>query len=64
MLGGIASGCFCNVKDAVDKMVKVKRTYEPDREKNKQYQEKYEEYVKIYPSLKTFNHLISGKDDS
>lgn len=64
MLGGIASGCFASIQEAVDKMVKVKRVYEPDKEKNKQYQEKYEEYLKIYPALKPFNHLIFAEKDA
>ena len=63
MLAGIATGCFAGGQEAVDKMVKVKRVYEPDSGKKAQYREKYEEYVKIYPALKTFNHLISGKNN-
>ena len=64
MLAGIAVGCFAGVEEAVEKMAKVKYTYEPDKEKGRQYQEKYEEYVKIYPALKAFNHFISGRNDS
>jgi len=59
MLGGIAAGRFNNTHDAVAAMVAVDRTFDPDRSRNKQYEEKYQQYKEIYPSLKKFNHLIT-----
>ncbi|NQU74940.1 MAG: hypothetical protein HQ546_01330 [Planctomycetes bacterium] len=59
MLGGIACGRFKDVHDAVRAMVVVKRTFAPDKDKNKQYEEKYQYYKEIYPALKKFNHRIS-----
>jgi xylulokinase len=59
ILGGVASGCFRSIREAVERMVEVKHTYEPDPEKHRQYEVKYREYAEIYPALRKLNHLLS-----
>ena len=52
ILGGIAAGCFGSIHEAVDRMVEVKQTYEPNAARGRQYECKYREYVEIYPALR------------
>ena len=59
ILGGVAAGCFANTHEAVDRMVEVKRTYDPNEENQRRLHDKYREYVEIYPALKGFNSLLS-----
>ena len=59
MLGGIASGRFKSVSEVVGAMVKPGKTFEPDMNKNKQYEEKFQYFQELYPSMKRFNHLIT-----
>lgn len=59
MLAGIAAGRFENAYQAVEAMVTLEKTFEPDPGKAEQYEAKFQQYKEIYPSLKKFNHLIS-----
>ena len=42
----------------INKLVKVREVYEPNKERNALYEERFEVYKRIYPALKT----ISGKE--
>jgi xylulokinase len=59
ILAGIAAGCFGGIHEAVDRMVAVKHTYEPNAARSRQYECKYREYVEIYPALRNLNNLLS-----
>jgi len=61
ILAGIGIGKFSSAKEAVSKMVKVKRVYIPDRNKHEEYSLRYKIYLKIYPTLKKLNQYISRK---
>jgi len=52
MLAGTASGIYNSLEDAVEKLVKVKREFYPDEKIHGIYQEKYQNYKKIYPAVK------------
>lgn len=63
-LGGAilaAVGCneFENIEDAVEKLVKIKETIDPEEELVKKYEEKYNRFKRIYPSVKDlYDELI------
>ena len=52
MLTGIAIGCFKDLQDAANHMVKQKKVYEPDPEMYKKYQKVYERYRKVYDAVR------------
>ncbi len=64
ILGGIATGCFGSIREAVERMVEVQHTYEPDAAKHRQYEGKYREYREIYPALRELNCLLSREGNA
>jgi len=62
ILAGMAAGCFGGIAEAVDRMVEVKQTYEPNAARCRQYECKYQEYVEIYPALRNLNNLLSREE--
>ena len=46
-------------KEADKSMSRIKQTYYPNEKWTQLYQEKYEQYKQLYPSLKNFNRSIS-----
>lgn len=52
MLAAVACGEFASVKEAADKMVKVKERIEPDAALAAKYEEQYRKFRQIYPALK------------
>ena len=58
ILGGISIGAFKGAAQAVESMVHVECTYEPDEKQSRSYQAKYELYKQMYPALKRFNHNL------
>ncbi|MFW6007515.1 MAG: FGGY-family carbohydrate kinase [Bacillota bacterium] len=52
MLAGTAAGIYNSLEEAVDKLVKIKKEFYPDKEKYQLYQQKFEIYKKIYPGIK------------
>ncbi|MDY6913597.1 MAG: FGGY-family carbohydrate kinase [Planctomycetota bacterium] len=59
MLAGVSVGCFKNIRDAVEAMVHIERTYHPNKEQSRRYREKYLQYRRLYRCLRSFNHLIT-----
>jgi len=60
MLAGIARGRFKDAHQATQAMVRVERTFEPDPRNTRQYEDKFQQYKQLYPTLKRFNHLIAA----
>lgn len=52
MLAAVANGEFASVEDAAAKIVKVIDTVEPEPELAEKYEEKYQKFAKIYPTVK------------
>lgn len=52
MLVAVACGCFKSVNDAAEKIVKVKKTIEPDMQLVEKYDKKYQVFKALYPALK------------
>ncbi|HHV09134.1 MAG TPA: sugar kinase [Clostridiales bacterium] len=58
ILGAVAAGDFPTVAEAVEKMVRMGRTYEPESRFVKVYREKLCIYKELYQKLKEINHLL------
>jgi xylulokinase len=52
MLAAVGCGAYPDVETIAEKMVKVVDTVEPDPELVAKYEEKYQQFRKIYPSIK------------
>lgn len=52
MLAAVANGEFTSVEDAAAKIVKIVDTIEPEPELAAKYEEKYQKFAKIYPTVK------------
>ncbi len=51
ILGGVGAGVFASIPEAVDNMVEVTGTVEPDLKNHAIYEEMYEAYTKAYDGL-------------
>lgn len=59
MLAAVANGEFASVEEAAEKIVKVIDTVEPEPELAAKYEERYQKFAKIYPTVKElFNEII------
>ena len=54
ILAAVGCGVFDSVEEAAEKLVKVTGTEEPDPELVQKYEERYQEFKKLYPALKGF----------
>ena len=54
ILAAVGCGVFDSVEEAAKKLVKVTGTEEPDPELVQKYEERYQEFKKLYPALKGF----------
>ena len=52
ILAAVGCGEFSSVEEAADKLVKVVGTVEPEAELTAKYEEKYQKFKKIYPTVK------------
>lgn len=52
ILASVANGEYGSVLEAKEKLIKITETTSPDPEKVKLYNDRYEEYSKLYPALK------------
>ena len=52
ILAAVGCGVFDSVEEAAKKLVKVTGTEEPDSELVQKYEERYQEFKKLYPALK------------
>ena len=59
ILAAVANGEYPTVQDAVDKLVKVTDTVEPEPALVEKYEKKYQTYRKLYPALKAVFPEIS-----
>lgn len=60
LLAGIGIGIYRDMIDASRRTHRVKMRFEPSREKNGVYNQIYQIYTKIYPSLKSINIELDG----
>ncbi|MGQ9628738.1 MAG: FGGY-family carbohydrate kinase [bacterium] len=60
ILAGVAIGRYSSIREAVDCLVRPKRTYYPDPRRAQIYRERMKIYESIYPSLKEINRALSS----
>ena len=53
ILAAVGCGEYSSVEEAADKLVKVVGTVEPDKDLTAKYEEKYQKFKKIYPTVKS-----------
>ena len=58
MLAAVGCGEFVSVEEAADKLVKVIDTVEPDAELTAKYDERYNQFRQIYPTVKPVFDII------
>lgn len=58
MMAMVAGGIFKNMKEAKKALIQVKETIVPEKEKVKLYEERYEQFVNIYPAVKELYQRI------
>lgn len=59
ILAAVGCGEYASVEEAADKLVKVVETVEPDAELVAKYEERYQKFRKIYPTVKgLFQELV------
>ena len=54
MLAAVGCGLYSSVEEIAQKVVKIKETVDPDPEIVELYNQRYEVFKKLYPSLKGF----------
>lgn len=54
IIAGVGCGAFADYADGVAAMVRLDRTFEPDRERHARYMERYEKYRALWPLLKDY----------
>jgi xylulokinase len=59
ILAGIATGEYSNCREGIESCVKTDREFIPRGDQQTLYQEKYEEFIRLYPALLAFNHRIT-----
>ena len=57
ILAGIATGVYNDPTDAVERIVKIKRDFEPDVKTHEKYEKQLKQYRQIYPSLEAFRSI-------
>ena len=55
ILAGKATGVYSSFEEAVQKLVRYKKVFSPQKGKREEYQKKYRTYKKLYPSLREIN---------
>ncbi|MCR4402345.1 MAG: FGGY family carbohydrate kinase [Firmicutes bacterium] len=58
LLGGLATGVFTSLTEAVDQLVRTEAVYTPDYDRHEMYLEKYDVYRSLYPALRPICHRI------
>lgn len=55
ILAGIACGLFKSIEDGVARLVKIKKTYNPNQKNHEIYMDYFEKYQKMYKHIKQIN---------
>ena len=59
MLAAVACGEYGSVEEAAEKIVKIVGTVEPEPELVAKYEERYQQFKKIYPACKpVFEEIV------
>jgi xylulokinase len=58
ILAGAATGAFASVQEGLARMVRATQTYQPDPAMVERYQERYELFQQVYPTLAPLNRRL------
>ena len=61
LLAGKAIGVYDDLEEAVNKVIKPRKKFYPQKKFRDIYRDKYKIYKGLYPALKDINHKIMGK---
>lgn len=59
VIAAVGAGIYRTFEEAVSQMVRIDKTYEPSAYYGEQYEERYELYLSLYPSLKNINKKLT-----
>ena len=64
ILAGTATGLYTSIEDAVRKLVRVKKVFEPDKQVHAEYQARFAKYKHIYPAVRPIftDRIITDKE--
>jgi xylulokinase len=60
IMAGVGSGVFPSYAAGVETMVKLERTFEPDVQRHKLYQDRFEKYSQLWPLLREYLRDLRG----
>ncbi len=58
LLAGVGAGCFSSAAQAAERTVHLERRIEPDKERMRRYQTRYEIYRNIYPAVNPIHRRL------
>lgn len=58
ILAAVGCGVCSNVEEAANRFVKVKDTIEPEQKLSEKYEERYQKFCKIYPTVKALYRYL------
>lgn len=61
ILAGLGAGVYENLGDAIKRVTKPGKIFEPDLELTRAYQENFELYKALYPALRDVNHKLHAR---
>ncbi|MGB9606280.1 MAG: FGGY-family carbohydrate kinase, partial [Bryobacteraceae bacterium] len=62
ILAGVGAGVFSSFHEAVERMVQLERSFEPDPGRHTAYMRRYAHYRALYPTLAAYlRNLVSGR---
>jgi len=65
IIAGVGSGVFSSYEDGVEALVRLERTFDPDPQRQKLYEIRFEKYRGFWPLVAEYlRHLASGQDQT
>ena len=61
MMAGTGCEVFSSFQDAVDAMVRLDKTFEPDLKKHELYQKRFEQYKQAWPLLQDYLRALAAE---
>lgn len=60
IIAGVGSGVFPSYEAGVETMVKLERTFEPDAQRHRLYQDRFEKYSRLWPLMRGYLRDLAG----
>jgi xylulokinase len=60
IMAGVGSGVFPSYEAGVEAMVKLERTFEPDMQRHRLYQGRFEKYRRLWPLMREYVRDLAG----